>query len=401
LGRIDRTADLRKAVERVADHLRDSRADVLLIAGDLFSEQCRGDGLRDALGHLEAVLRPFLAGGGTIVALTGNHDNESFCQTLRHALTLAAPAPPAFDACLAPGRLYLATEPSLFRLVDRHDTVVQFLLMPYPTPGRYLDTSGRPFASRQERNRALQASYTDRLKALQRDPAFRPGLPTVLAAHVHVQGARVPNLFRITPDEDILFAGDDVPTQFAYVALGHIHQPQFLRYEHVRYCGSVERLDLAEQHDQKSVVVVEVGPEGLQGEPALLPVEATPIYRVEIDAATLADPRTDLLKLVEQYPDAGAALVRYRLTWQPGRHNREELLAHLETVFPRWYNREVVEAGGGERQGRGGAAPDPRADFRSTVLNYLEEAIEANDPDRADLLALAEELVNQEEGSPP
>ena len=37
LGRIDRTADLRTAVERVAAHCQEHRVDVLLVAGDLFS----------------------------------------------------------------------------------------------------------------------------------------------------------------------------------------------------------------------------------------------------------------------------------------------------------------------------------------------------------------------------
>src|SRR5262249_4211003 len=73
---VDRTADLRAAVERVARYVEQEKADVLLVAGDLFSEQSRLDGLRDSIGHLQQVFEPFLANGGTIVALTGNHDNE-------------------------------------------------------------------------------------------------------------------------------------------------------------------------------------------------------------------------------------------------------------------------------------------------------------------------------------
>src|SRR5262249_44836515 len=38
LGRIDRTADLRRAVERVAALCEAEKADLLLVAGDLFSE---------------------------------------------------------------------------------------------------------------------------------------------------------------------------------------------------------------------------------------------------------------------------------------------------------------------------------------------------------------------------
>ena len=62
LGRIDRTGDLRRAVERVAGYCTSERVDVLLVAGDLFSEMAGPDGLRDAMRHLAGGLsRAFCA----------------------------------------------------------------------------------------------------------------------------------------------------------------------------------------------------------------------------------------------------------------------------------------------------------------------------------------------------
>src|SRR5207342_2508691 len=103
---------------RVADYCLSQRADVLLVAGDLFSELAGPDGLRDAIRHLQEVFQSFLRDGGTILPLTGNHDKESFCQTLRHAMSLAAPIPTAPGSLCQAGRLYLATEPTLLRLAD-------------------------------------------------------------------------------------------------------------------------------------------------------------------------------------------------------------------------------------------------------------------------------------------
>src|ERR671927_551209 len=135
LGRIDRTDDLRRAVERVAEYCRQEKVDVLLVAGDLFSELARPDGLREAVRHIQTTFEGFLRDGGTILAVTGNHDNENFCQTLRHAMTLAAPAVGRFGERVPPGRLYLAAEPTFLRLRDRTDSFdVQFVLMPYPNP---------------------------------------------------------------------------------------------------------------------------------------------------------------------------------------------------------------------------------------------------------------------------
>jgi exonuclease SbcD len=395
LGRIDRTADLRRAVERVAAYCEQERAEVLLMAGDLFSELSRPDGLRDSIAHLQEVLTPFLVNGGTVVALTGNHDNETFCQTLRHAMTLAAPGSRR-GGPVPPGRFYLAAEPTLLRLAGRDGGQVQFVLMPYPTPPCYLDGPAQQYGSLKEKNRALQGAYTARLQDLLRDPhAFDPALPTVLSAHIHLQGGRLPSLFRMSERESIVFSEHDVPAGLAYVALGHIHQPQcpLPHHPHVRYSGSVERLDLGERNDDKSVTVLEVGPEGLRGTPATLPLEATPMYDLDI-----VKPQEELPRLRARYPDADRALVRYRLVWTAGVDNREAILRELDAIFPRWYEREVREA---NTLGPTLADPNPAPAHRSfgeTVRDYLQtELMNHPDPERDAILRLAEKLLLEEE----
>ena len=285
LGRIDRTDDLRRSVERVGEYCRQERIDVLLVAGDLFSELAGSEALRDTIRHLQEVFAGFLREGGTILTLTGNHDKENFCQTLRHAMSLAAPANDEPGALIPPGRLYLATAPTLLRIMDSpSSTPVQFLLMPYPTPTRYLeDEVSQKYQGLDEKNRHLMRAFTAKLHQLHDSEHFNPDLPAILSAHIAVRGSELPTLFRLSDQEDVVFSDEDLPTGFAYVALGHIHKPQCLGGQsHVRYSGSIERLDLGESDDEKSVVVFDIGPEGLQGEPRTLPLEATPIYEIDI-----------------------------------------------------------------------------------------------------------------------
>jgi exonuclease SbcD len=391
LGRIDRTADLRRSVERLATYCDTERADVLLVAGDLFSELSRPDSLRESVEHLQEVFLPFLRRGGTFLALTGNHDNENFCQTLRHAMALAAPDATEPGAVLAPGRVHFASTPSLLRLPGPAAEVVQFLLMPYPTPSRYLDVRAQRYRSLEEKNRALQAAYLTRLRALQQDPAFDPRLPTVLAAHIHVKSARLPGAFRISERETILFGDEDLPPEYAYVALGHIHQPQCLGgLAHHRYSGSIERLDLGEQGDEKGAVLVEVGPDGRRGEPVWLPLEATPIYDLHIE-----NPAAELPTLPDRYPDAERALVRYHVTYRAGTDNLEETLRQLDRIFPRWYDRDWTEAGAlGDGRATLASPAQPRS-FSEIVRDYLTAEL-AEHADREVLLELAEELLTEE-----
>jgi exonuclease SbcD len=393
LGRQDRTQDLRKAVERVADCCRQEQADVLLVAGDLFSELAGPDALREAIRHLHETFARFLYEGGTILALTGNHDKESFCQTLRHAMNLAAPAAGKSGDRAQPGRLYLATGPTLLRLADRvHGNDVQFVLMPYPTPTRYLqDEAAQRYQGLDEKNRHLMTAYTARLQAIQQGERFDPTLQTVLSAHIHVRGAELPTLFRLTEQEDVVFSDADLPTGFAYIALGHIHRAQCLGGQgHVRYCGSVERLDLGERDDQKGVVVFDLGPEGIRGEPQTLPLEATRVYEVQI-----FQPKLEIPLLREEYSDAANDLVRIKCTYTAGVDNREETLRQLEEIFPRWYDREVLEAGAlGPTLTLG--EPVKAKSFEDTVRDYLRQEL-TNHPEAQQqaVLARAEDLMRE------
>jgi exonuclease SbcD len=393
LGRIERTDDLRRAVERVADYCAQEQVDVLLVAGDVFSELSRPDGLRESIEHLEAVFEPFLLGGGTILALTGNHDNENFCQTLRLVMSLAAPATGKTGDLRPGGRFYLDTQPTFLRLADRAGREVQFLLMPYPTPGRYLsDEQAQRYGSLEERNRLLHAAFARQLGEFQHHPQFHPARPTVLAAHVHVQGAVLPTLFRMSEQESIIFAESDLPANLAYVALGHIHKPQALMgLAHVRYSGSIERLDLGERRDDKGVVRVDIGPDGRQGEPRFLPLDATPIYDLEIRTPL----KEELRRLRQLYPDARRDLVQIQLTYTAGVDNLEEVLRELEDIFPRWYHRHWTEAhelGDALTLGEASRAKS----FEDTVRDYLSQELVNHAPaDRDAVLALAEVLIQE------
>jgi exonuclease SbcD len=389
LGRIDRTDDLRRAVERVAEHCRSERADVLLVAGDVFSELARPDGLREAVRHIQATFEGFLRDGGTILAVTGNHDNENFCQTLRHAMALAAPTVGEFGSVVPAGRLYLTADPALLRLRDPNTGgEVQFVMMPYPTPARFLTNDAlQKYGSFEEKNRHLQAAFAGRLREIRADSRFDARLPTVLMAHVNVSGAQVSSLFRISETEDVVFDDRSLHANYAYVALGHIHKPQAVGgHEHVRYCGSIERLDLGEQFDGKGVVVFELADIGLAGTPTTLPLAPTPMYEVEIH-----DPQAELPTLRDRYRDHDTALVNLHVRYTAGVDSLESVLRELEAIFPRWYARDWTERSDlGPALTVGEAAPSKT--FEDTVREYLETELQ-NHENRGAVLELAEELL--------
>ena len=84
---------------------------------------------------------------------------------------------------------------------------------------------------------------------------------TVLVTHQFVTGAER------SESEEISVGGTDnvdgsVFAPFDYVALGHIHRPQQVGRETIRYCGTPLKYSFSEADHRKSVTVVELGEKG-------------------------------------------------------------------------------------------------------------------------------------------
>jgi exonuclease SbcD len=161
-------------------------------------------------------------------------------------------------------------------------------------------------------------------------------------------------------------------------------------HEHVRYCGSIERMDLGEQNDSKGVVLFELSDRGLVGPPVTLPLEATPLYEVDI-----RDPMSDLPTLRQRYPDHAKALVSAHVHYTAGVEPLEDVLRELEDIFPRWYSRDWSERTDlGPALTIGDAAP--AKSFEDTVRDYLTAELQNHsEADRLAVMGMAEGLLQE------
>jgi exonuclease SbcD len=376
LGRLDRTADLQSRVEVVAKLCDEHAADVLLIAGDVFSEQASVEEMTRALEHVRKTFTPFFARGGTILAVTGNHDRDGRINMVRAGMTLAAPTAGA-DGTLPPGRMYLLNGRAVATLKSAAGNRVQFVLVPYPFASRYeLDAAG--YKTKEEESRLLHSMVA---AWIQQDAAKKldHALPTVMAAHLHVRGSEVHSLYKMTDRDDILFDFADLNPGWAYVALGHIHKPQALGgADNVRYPGSLDRLAFDDKHDP-GVLFLEI--DGANAViPTWLPIPGTPFYDIP-----LKDPDAELPTLAEKHQDRETAIVRFTVS-PPTAMSRDEVARQLRQLFPRWHAIAWADA---DVPTDAPAKFSPRAGFETTVRDYLTEQL-AGDPDRDAVLALAE-----------
>lgn len=390
LGRIPRQKDIADRLREIAFYLDEYEVDVMIVAGDLFSRFMRYDELENAFKDAHDIFKPFLLRGGTILAISGNHDTEALFSILRLANDLASPIDPSQQGPRPNGRLYLAPEPAVIPLIDKTGLPVQFVLMPYPTPETYLDGQSK-FKSLDERNRILQQKFAQRLRDIQSNrDVFDLTKRSVLITHIYVRGVEVNAESRreLSEAEEVPFNLNDMPTGWDYVACGHIHRPQMIgNMPHVRYAGSVERLDAGESQDEKSVVLLEIGPSGCTTKPQILPLHATPIYHVEIE-----NPETELPHMKERYPNHEQAIVSCHMTYTPGGvYSPDDILRTVEQIFPRIYREHL------ENTAAIYTSSNLEHDFSflnvpGTVIHYLETQLK-EDPDRDEILALAAEML--------
>jgi len=299
---------------------------------------------------------------------------------------LVAPIHPGQVGPKPSGRLYLTSQPTILELADRAGQSVQFALLPYPTAKRYLKDDQMHYKSLEDKHRRLHDSLLVRLEEM-RQRYIKKELYSVLVSHIHVRGSQINTPFHLSENETVVFESGEIPANWSYIAYGHIHKPQaLLNASYIRYAGSIERLNYGERTDEKSVVLVDIGPQGRQEEPICLPLKSTPFYRVEI-----LDPAADMQGLRERYPDAEQALVSYRVIYKPGEHNLNSITQELETIFRRCYEMQMIPEGSITLSGDFEATA-PSRDVPGTVESYINERL-ANHPEREEVLKLARELL--------
>jgi exonuclease SbcD len=380
LGNQDRLNDQFERLQELCECIDREEVDLLLVAGDIFDEH-RAEALARIINRLARLLTPRIKAGLSCVFIAGNHDREHVFPLLRGLQTLISPE--------GQRRVIFTERPTLVPVSGRNGTeTINLVLLPYPTSVRY-DLADQQWPSPDSKRRDLAEAVRSRIQELGREAQDSGrGVPVVMCGHFLVQGVKE-RLYQLTEQDDIPLEQGDLPS-YAYIALGHIHKPQVIGAPHIRYCGSLDRMDRAEVGYKKQALLVEIGRSGLQGIRELS-LCATPFAHIQASlesdleeaAANLAEPERTLVSLtftLRQNQSLGA------------------LQARARQLFPRLYAPPEV---------RWADAPTPTSsthietshrDVAGTVRTYLKHVLR-EDPDADALLQEAEKLLTEMEGS--
>ncbi len=216
---------------------RDEKPAAVVIAGDVYDKPVP---TVEAVKLLDSFLNRLTAMGINVLIISGNHDSA---ERLSFGANLLGGSgvyiSPAYDGKVEP--------------VTFSDELggVNFYMLPFIKPAivaRVFEGEGAE-------------SYTAALRAAVSHMNIDVKLRNVLITHQFVTGALR------SDSEEISVGGSDnvdasVFEQFDYVALGHIHAPQKIGRETIRYCGTPLKYSFSEVNQQKSVTIVEMGAKG-------------------------------------------------------------------------------------------------------------------------------------------
>ena len=213
--------------------------DAVLIAGDLYDKSQPSAEAVEAAG---AFLSALAALKKPCFIVSGNHDSAeqvAYCRSiLKDAQIYLSPA---FRAA-----------PEMHVLRDEYGEIHVYL-MPFIRPAMVR----RAFPDRA----AEIKSYPDAMGAALEEMKIDRSVRNVLVAHQLVLGGM--EMDYADSEERMVGGLDAVPAElfadFDYVALGHLHSPQKVKGERIRYSGSPLKYSLSEEKQRKGALKIEIG----------------------------------------------------------------------------------------------------------------------------------------------
>lgn len=233
--------DQKYILERILHIAEDEHADAVILSGDIYDKPVPS---AEAVQLFDRFLTGLAEKDRKVFVISGNHDCAERI---------------AFGAQLMSGRgvyvspLYDGTV-SRIALTDAYGELFVYLL-PFIKPATVRH------ALEKEPDQKPPESYQEAVELAVNRLEVDTTKRNILAAHQFVTGAG-----RCESEEVIVGGLDNVDASvfepFDYVALGHIHSPQSIGRETVRYCGTPLKYSFSEALQQKSVTVADLKEKG-------------------------------------------------------------------------------------------------------------------------------------------
>lgn len=238
------TTDQKYILKKFVDLIKEEQPDVIIIAGDLYD---RSVPPVEAVELLDDIFTEILIDLNIpILAIAGNHDSPDRVgfgsQVMRNrGLHIVS----KFNEKIEPIVLH-----------DNHGPV-NFYLLPYADPAIIRDLlNTEEIKSHDDAMRLVINRIKENLNTKERN---------ILVTHAYVLGND--ESLKSESERPLSIGGSEYVDvsyfeEFHYTALGHLHGPQKISSEKVRYAGSLMKYSFSETNQHKSITIVEMDCDG-------------------------------------------------------------------------------------------------------------------------------------------
>jgi len=225
--------DQKYILDQIIQIAEDEKTDGIIIAGDVYDKSIPSV---EAIKLFENFLKEAAERKINVFIISGNHDSAE-------RLTFGS------EFMKSSGIYFSDSFCGSAKSVQLKDSFgnVNLWLLPFIRPQNV-----RPYFSDRE-----IPDYNTAVKTVIDSMGINSTERNILVTHQNVTNA-------IRCDsEELIFGGldninSDIFSDFDYVALGHIHSPQHIQKESVRYCGTPLKYSASEINQKKSVTVIEL-----------------------------------------------------------------------------------------------------------------------------------------------
>ena len=254
------------------------------------------------MAAFDAFVTRLAAAGIRVLVISGNHDSA---QRISY-----------FSALVRNAGVYVSEEfTGTVQTVALSDAFgeVRFGLLPFL----------KPIQARRFYPDEKIETYEDAVRAVLRHSPVDPAARNVLVCHQFVTGAET------CDSEETAVGGLDCVDAalfdaFDYVALGHLHSPQKVGRDTLRYCGTPLKYSFSEAHQHKSITFVDLGEKGCVD---ISTAPLTPLH-------DLREVRGSYLELTDRRTYEGTATDDYLHITLTDEQDVPDALAKLRLIYP-------------------------------------------------------------------
>ena len=234
--------DQRHVLEQILNYITSELVDVVVIAGDIYDRSVPPS---VAVELLDDVLNKICSELNIpVILIPGNHDSAGRLGFASRQLKQAGLHVIAdFDQMMKPV------------VINTPDGEVSFYGIPYNDPETVRNYYAVDVSSHDE----AHAHLIEQINTVKSDQSRN-----ILISHCFIDGAEESDSERPLSIGGADRVNYEPFTAFDYVALGHLHSPQYKGKEYIRYSGSILKYSFSEQNQKKGITLVEMDASGFK-----------------------------------------------------------------------------------------------------------------------------------------